>query len=734
MEPHGASIANSFSRQGGKMKTVKKNLKLIAPSTETSDSQKTSSTPQLDVNTQVLKEEKMDIYEVTQRRERDREQEEGKPVDKDQLVNKINYINFRDDTLLINLKHRNYRKTLTLFVRPQPCLGDLLDCLWPEEEDILQILKFYEFKNILIPDGQKLIMVEPEVIRMDKETISLLLPHNGYEISSRKAMRHLCTNIKAQLIQSSSLFSGALLDFNAGSFKIELKSAPPQTFEWINPESPVSLILSDAKETYYTGECKIIRQTTAQNTGTYILKPLKREIQRFKHKEFRSHRYELTPSPNIIFRHPFTKKIFDLKAIDLSGSGFSVEEDEHNAVLLPGLILPKLELSFANSFRFQCRAQVVYQKVGDTDAGGRRIKCGLALLDMDIQDHVELVALLDQAKDKNSYICSKVNLDELWDFFFDTGFIYPDKYAFIQKNKDKIKRTYERLYSNNPHIARHFIYQDKGRILGHMAMIRFYESTWLIQHHASRKSSHNKAGLVVLDQIGRMLNDSNRLYSLHMDYVICYYRPSNKFPSRIFGGAAKSINNQKECSIDQFAYYHYQNTSRHMTALPKGWEFSATRSDDLQELEDFYEHISGGLMLEALDMQADKFGRDSLAAQYHRAGLTRERHFYSLKKNGNLKAIITAVISDVGLNLSDLTNCIKVFALDPKGLASDVINTISSFLSQKFQQKEMAILLYPAAYADEQRIVYEKLYNLWVCRVKSSDEYFRYLNRLLRFI
>jgi hypothetical protein len=734
MKFRGASIANPFSRQGEKMETAKKKLKLVAPGTETENPQNSSTAIQLDVKTQVLKKEKRDIYEVTQRRARDRDPEEGKPVDKDQLVNKINYINFRDDTLFINLKHRNYCKTLTLFARPQPCLGDVLDCLWPEEEDIRQVLKFYEFDNILIPDGQKLIMVEPEVVRMDKETISLLLPHNGYEISSRKVMRHLCTNITAQLIQSSSLFSGVLLDFNAGSFKIELKATPPQTFEWINPESAVNLILSDAKETYYTGECKIIRQTTAQGTGTYILKPLRREIQRFKHKEFRSHRYELTPSPNIIFRHPFTKKIFDLKAIDLSGSGFSVEEDEHNAVLLPGLILPKLELSFANSFRFQCRAQVVYQKAGSTETGGRRIKCGLALLDMDIQDHVELVALLDQAKDKNSYICSKVNLDELWDFFFDTGFIYPDKYAFIQKNKDKIKQTYERLYSNNPHIARHFIYQDKGRILGHMAMLRFYESTWLIQHHASRKSSHNKAGLVVLDQIGRMLNDSNRLYSLHMDYVICYYRPDNKFPSRIFGGAAKSIDNQKECSIDRFAYSHYQHTSRHMTALPKGWAFSAAKSEDLQEFEDFYEHRSGGLMLDALDMKADKFSRDSLDAQYQRAGLSRKRHFYSLKQNGNLKAVIMAVISDVGLNLSDLTNCIKVFAIEPEGLAPEVINTISSFLSQKFKQKEMAILLYPAAYADEEGIAYEKLYSLWVCRVKSSDEYFRYLNRLLRFI
>jgi hypothetical protein len=278
--------------------------------------------------------------------------------------------------------------------KPQPCLGDLLDCLWPKSENIQEILKYYEFNNVLIPDGQNLITVDAELIRMDSDAISLLLPENGYEVSSRTVRRHACTDIKAQLIQNSSVFLGTLLDFNARSFKIGLKTAPPQTFDWINPESPVSLILSDATETYYSGECKIIRKTTIQNSGTYILKPLRLEIQRFKHKEFRSHRYELIPSPNIIFKHPFTKTVFDLKALDLSGSGFSVEEDERYAVLLPGMIIPKLELSFANSFRLQCRAQVVYQKVLEPHKDNRRIKCGLALLDMDVEDHVRLVALL----------------------------------------------------------------------------------------------------------------------------------------------------------------------------------------------------------------------------------------------------------------------------------------------------------------------------------------------------
>ena len=139
-------------------------------------------------------------------------------------------------------------------------------------------------------------------------------------------------------------------------------------------------------------------------------------------------------------------------------------------------------------------------------------------------------------------------------------------------------------------------------------------------------------------------------------------------------------------------------------------------------------------MLDALDLTADKFSHDNLSALYHQTGLRRERHFYSLKKNGRLKALVTAVLSDSGLNLSDLTNCLKVFVVDSQELTADIIRVMLSSLAVKFQQSEITVLLYPVAFADDQAIAYDKLYNLWVLSMQSTDEYFRYLNRLLRFI
>ena len=661
-------------------------------------------------------------------------QEIDKKVAKAQLINKLNFINFQDGAILINLKHGRYDKEISLKATPQPCNSDLVECLWVDNKNIGKIIPSYEFRNILIPNGQKLLKVVPDLLRMDEEGISFHLPESGTEITCRKVRRYACQGICAQLIQNSSVFSGTLMDFNGYSFNVKLKAVPPQTFEWLNPVHSANIILSDGAVTIFSGECKIIRYFQGPNTGNYILEPLRQEITRFKQKEYRSERYELTPSPNISFQHPFTKRRVDLKVVDLSGSGFSVEEDERRTALMPGMILPELSLHFSDNRKIKCSAQVVFRKPVMESNGDRWIKSGVALLDMDVQDHLKLISLLHQTKNKNSYICNHVDLDALWDFFFETGFIYPDKYAVIQKNKKQIKETYVKIYTRNPHIARHFIYQDKGTIYGHMAMIRFYENAWMIHHHAARKSSANKAGLIVLDQIGRMINDSHRLYSLHMDYMICYYRPDNKFPSRVFGGAVKSIKDRKGCSLDGFACFQFNNRLRTTPDLPDSWRISESRPEDLQELADFYEHTSGGLMLEAIDLKPEKMNCNDLSNEYRQLGLSRERHLYSLKKNGQLKAVLLANLSDIGLNLSDITNCVKVFVTNKAEFSAGILQAAISKVADITGKEDFPALLYPAAFAEEQKISCEKTYNLWVCSLQYSDPYFRYLGRLLRFI
>jgi hypothetical protein len=239
---------------------------------------------------------------------------------------------------------------------------------------------------------------------------------------------------------------------------------------------------------------------------------------------------------------------------------------------------------------------------------------------------------------------------------------------------------------------------------------------------------------VVLNQIGRFINDSHRLYSIHMNHVLCYYRPDNKFPHRVFGGVARHLKNPKACSLDDMAYLHVRREFNSLLRMGESWSLSATVKADLQDLEDFYEDHSGGLMIDALDLEPSMLEGGDISREYAAIGFRRERHLFSLKNNGSLVAVFMIGLSDVGLNMSELTNCVNVFVVDGEELSRDTLSLALSILFIRFNQEEMPVLLYPLSYAEAQQISYERVYTLWTLSMLHTDKYFGFLDRLLKTV
>ena len=661
------------------------------------------------------------------------EERSGRVIHRDFLVNRLNFINFQEQSIQIHFSHRQSTRRICLTASPQPCIGPELECRWAEAPDSALPLENYRLDYLLVPYGEKFIKSVPEIIEISAAGCRLRLPAAGREVGQRRVERQHCRGISVNLVQNSSVYSGALFDFSATSFRVELTAEPPLNFEWIDPQQAVQVILSAGGRALFSGECRILRTTPGRNRRSYVLEPLKSEIQRYRKAEFRSERQTLRPEPNIIFHHPLSQKRFHLKVVDLSGSGFSVEEDEHTAGLMPGLILPDAELHFAGVFKMTCTVQVVFRKLRDVKEGRDRVLCGLALIDAPAEEHVKLLGMLQQLKNKNAYICNDLDLNALWDFFFDTGFIYPEKYALLAEKKNEIKSTYAKLYTHSPDIARHFVYQDNGVILGHMAAIRYWDNAWLIHHHAARKSALNRAGLIVLDQIGSFGHDTFRIRRMHMDYLVCYYRPQNRFPERIFGGVARHINDPKGCSVDLFGYLKRSTSGLSAQALPQGWELCPADAMDMEDLGGFYESVSGGLMLGALDLTASGYKEEELCAEFHRKGFQRERRLFALKRTGALKAVLVVNISDIGLNLSDLTHCINALVLDPDSLPPEILFTSLSLAERASGQSCLPALIFPMSYVEKNAIALDKAYNLWIFHMHTQSQvYFKYISRLLR--
>ena len=66
-------------------------------------------------------------------------------------------------------------------------------------------------------------------------------------------------------------------------------------------------------------------------------------------------------------------------------------------------------------------------------------------------------------------VTNEVDLDQLWELFFDSDFIYPTKYKQIQKYRKTFQETYRKLYEDASEIAKHFTYQKNGRIYSHIS-------------------------------------------------------------------------------------------------------------------------------------------------------------------------------------------------------------------------------------------------------------------------
>ncbi|MDA8414885.1 MAG: hypothetical protein M0023_13990, partial [Desulfobacteraceae bacterium] len=343
-----------------------------------------------------------------------------KSISKRFLVNKLNYLNFQDRTILVNFKHKRYATTLSLKATPLPCAGDHLECVWAETADP-GVFNSHTFDNLFITDDKKCLLVKPVVISINEHGISLQLPESCSELSDRKMKRHSSTGIRVMISQNSAILKGALLDSSSTSFRAQVITDSPQALQWINYEAPVGVHLHAGQELLYSGDCMITKRFFDQSSAVFVLATVNDRIQRYKPKQFRSSRYILVPSPSMVFKHPFTNRKVQLKTIDLSGSGFSVEESAEDSMLFAGIIIPELELSFAHSFRITCRAQVVYR---NTSVNGEKegvVRCGLAILDMSMDDQMKLLSLLHQTENRNSYFNTSVDMDALWIFFFETG-------------------------------------------------------------------------------------------------------------------------------------------------------------------------------------------------------------------------------------------------------------------------------------------------------------------------
>ena len=651
--------------------------------------------------------------------------EAAKTLDQVELINTINYIHFTESHVFVLLQHPVYEEKILAKAYPEPCLGSQLACRW-DKSYFQYNLESYHVLHLVIIKNHSMIVTPIKVLSSSQNSFTIQLPEKSYVLNQRLVQRYPCRHVLAEVMQSGFVTKGELINFSPTAFCIRLSSEAFKHSSWFNPDVSASVRLISNEKIIYSEFCKCIRWQDNRLSKEMVFTAESDHIRRFQAKKIRNPRRHITPPLASVFEHPFSKKRIHRDVFDISTTGFSISDQSDDDVLMPGMIIPSLSILLAGISIANCTAQIIYRRRGE-----KNIHYGVAILDMDIHSYSRINHVLGINSDPHISVSTEVDMDALWGFFFQTGFIYPKKYGFCQAHRENFIETYRKLYQENPEIARHITYEKNGRIYGHMSMIRAYERTWLIHHHAARPMEGRLPGFVVLRQIMFFLHGMYQLSSARMDYVMCYFRPENKFPDRVFGGFSRDFNNPQACSLDLFAYLTLP-VAPCEKAFPQEWLLRESTPSDLWELGQFYKHHSGGLLLNILRSEESDHGDESLEKVSERLGFLRRWRTYSLIYQGHLKAFFIVDQSDLVINMSDLLNCIKVLVIDPAGLPLELLSLAVTKLGIVYSLDKVTFLIYPLSYVESAGISYEKKYQLWITDMRYSNQFMDYVQKKFR--
>ncbi|HPX11116.1 MAG TPA: PilZ domain-containing protein [Syntrophales bacterium] len=646
--------------------------------------------------------------------------EAAQKVDLKKLINIINLLHFNESCAWVYLVHIQYEEGILVKTSLKPCTGRELTCLWADDVMSKLNLSDFHFQYIVVSDGQSVIFIPGRLLNIDSSGISVSLPDFSFNVSRRKHRRYGCEGLDVDILQHGLSMKGILVDYSAVAFCVRIFPESDSIFTGFNADAPATVNIRKGDKTLFSSPCRHIRHASDVFGRELVFSPEDNKIERFRKAKIRSPRYRLTPPPSIVFRHPLFDATIQREVHDISNSGLSVLEKNEESVLMPGLILPELTIQFSGSTQVRCKAQVIYRKETEN---GEKILCGLAIVDMNMRDYGTLNQVLSHSKDHFSNVSSFVDMNALWEFFFDSNFIYPEKYQHIHGQKNEYKNTYTKLYQNNPEIAKHFTYEADGRIYGHIAMVRAYDHAWMIHHYAARAMENRLVGFVILREILKYINGAHRLPSASMSYMMTYYRAGNKIVGRLFGGYAEHLNRPSGCSTDPFAYTVYRRDPE-ADVLPRNWELAPATGIDLWQADNFYKHHSNGLLFDALGLGKETKGAASLESIYHSQGFRRKWHSFSLTCGKKLAALIIVEESDLGFNLSNLLNGFKIIVVDPQRVRWDILTAAMDQLSPFFSTEETPVLVFPYEYMERNDYPVEKQYNLWILDVAAHGNHF----------
>ena len=240
-----------------------------------------------------------------------------------------------------------------------------------------------------------------------------------------------------------------------------------------------------------------------------------------------------------------------------------------------------------------------------------------------------------------------IDIDDLFDLYERTGFLYPEKASRLLPHMDKVKENWRRMLRADESLLYVLTAGDTRRGRAALAVWRSARHGWTYQHLVSENNPYASRAVMLAAEAESILKGSD-------ESAQNWFRPENRFPARVFGSMIQTIGGSLSSS-QQHAYFALPRRAM----LPMDPEFrivpyEASRNKDLCAMA----LTSRGHVY----VSAEELGGDvafkGLDGLYRRVGLRRTRHVFLAYRKGReqLVGAVVAYRGPLGLNFSYLEN------------------------------------------------------------------------------
>jgi len=304
------------------------------------------------------------------------------------------------------------------------------------------------------------------------------------------------------------------------------------------------------------------------------------------------------------------------------------------------------------------------------------------------QETVNKLPRLSQLRTAYGVQVNEVGVDELFELYRNTGFLYPEKASRLLPHLQHVKENWRRMLRAEESLLYVLTAGNAESGRASLAVWRSARHGWTYQHLVSENNPFASRAVMLAAEAESILKGSD-------ESAQNWYRPENRFPARVFGSMTESIGG----SLSSVQRHAYLALSRQLS-LPSDAgvrvvPYDPSRNRDLCRIAEL---ARGRVYVRAEELATD-VALSALDGLYRRVGLRRTRQVWLAynKRTDQLLAAAVAYRGPLGLNFSFLENRCDLL-MSPNLSTSEIEGTGTALLSaaavayENFELEEIPIV------------------------------------------